>query len=68
MIIEKDLTELNQEEKDLLFISLNHVLHHKMEKLGTSDQNNFISLYKKISKTYSSNFKTIHNLDNFLEG
>ena len=68
MIIEKDLAELNQEEKDLLFISLNHVLHHKMEKLGTSDQYNFISLYKKFSKIYSSNFKTLKDLDNFLEG
>ena len=68
MIIEKDLEELTQDEKDLLFISLNHVLHHKMKKLGTCDQYNFISLYKKLTKIYSSNFKTLKDLDNFLEG
>jgi len=59
--------DLNQEQRDLLFISLNHVLHTKMNKLGTSDQHEMISLYKKLTKVYPSGFHTSKNLEDFLE-
>ena len=58
---------LTKEERDLLFISLNLVLHTKMDKLGTADQHSLISLYKKFKKIYPSGFHTKHSLENFLE-
>jgi len=59
--------DLNKEERDLLFCSLNHILHKKMNVLGTSDQHHMISLYKKLTKVYPSGFHTSKNLDDFLE-
>ena len=59
--------ELNKEQRDLLFISLNLVLHTKMNKLGTSYQHTMISLYKELTKVYPSGFHTSKDLEDFLE-
>ena len=59
--------ELNKEERDLLFTSLNHVLYTSMNRLGTSDQHTMISLYKKLTKVYPSGFHTSKDLEDFLE-
>ena len=60
--------DLNKEERDLLFCSLNHILRKKMNVLGTSDQHQMISLYKKLEKIYPSNLHiSKQSLEDFLE-
>tara|TARA_B100000212_G_scaffold121612_1_gene91141 strand:+ start:264 stop:464 length:201 start_codon:yes stop_codon:yes gene_type:complete len=60
--------DLNQKQKDLLFISLNHVIKNKMDKLGTADQHSLIDLYKQLEKIYPSNFHiSKQSLEDFLE-
>jgi len=60
--------DLNKEERDLLFMSLNHVIHKQMDKLGTADQHTLIDLYKKLEKIYPSNFHiSKQSLEDFLE-
>tara|TARA_B100000214_G_scaffold363720_1_gene329552 strand:- start:182 stop:385 length:204 start_codon:yes stop_codon:yes gene_type:complete len=59
---------LTKEERDLLFISLNHVVKNKMDKLGTADQHSLIDLYKKLEKIYPSAFHiSKQSLADFLE-
>ena len=63
-----ETTQLTKEERDLLFISLNHVIKKQMSKLGTADQHSLISLYKKCEKIYPSAFHiSKQSLEDFLE-
>ena len=43
-------------QKDLLFQSLNLVLHTKLEKLDSYKQEQFWDMYKKLARIYPSNF------------
>ncbi len=49
----ENLTSL---QRDLLFQSLNLVLHTRLERLDTYKQEQFWDMYKKLAKVYPSNF------------
>tara|TARA_R100000654_G_scaffold5867_1_gene15971 strand:- start:529 stop:777 length:249 start_codon:yes stop_codon:yes gene_type:complete len=53
IFIMNNLTSL---QRDLLFQSLNLVLHTKLEKLDSYKQEQFYDMYKKLAKTYPSIF------------
>ena len=53
IFIMNNLTSL---QSDLLFQSLNLVLHTKLEKLDRYKQEQFWDMYKKLARTYPSNF------------
>ena len=50
------MANLTSDERDLLFQSLNHVLHTKLDRLDTYKQHQFWSMYKKLGKVYPSGF------------
>ena len=47
-----------EEEKDLLFLSLNNIIkdHEKWDRLETNDKYYFLTTYKKLSKNDNSQF------------
>ena len=50
------MDNLTSLQRDLLFQSLNLVLHTKLEKLDSYKQEQFYDMYKKLAKTYPSIF------------
>ena len=50
------MNNLTSLQRDLLFQSLNLVLHTKLEKLDSYKQEQFYDMYKKLAKTYPSIF------------
>ena len=50
------MDNLTSLQRDLLFQSLNLVLHTKLENLDTYKQEQFWDMYKKLAKVYPSNF------------
>jgi len=59
---------LTKDERDMLFVCLNQILHTKMNRLGTADQYCLIGLYDKLRRIYPSGFHTSKQLEDFLEG
>ena len=50
------MDNLTSLQRDLLFQSLNLVLHTKLERLDTYKQEQFWDMYKKLAKVYPSGF------------
>tara|TARA_R100000231_G_scaffold9065_1_gene11623 strand:+ start:46 stop:225 length:180 start_codon:yes stop_codon:yes gene_type:complete len=50
------MDNLTSLQSDLLFQSLNLVLHTKLEKLDRYKQEQFWDMYKKLARTYPSIF------------
>ena len=50
------MNNLTSLQRDLLFQSLNLVLHTKLEKLDSYKQEQFWDMYKKLARIYPSNF------------
>ena len=50
------MDNLTSLQKDLLFQSLNLVLHTKLDRLDTYKQEQFWDMYKKLAKVYPSGF------------
>ena len=50
------MDNLTSHQRDLLFQSLNLVLHTKLDRLTESDQQQFWEMYKKLAKVYPSGF------------
>ena len=50
------MDNLTSIQRDLLFQSLNLVLHTKLDRLTESDQQQFWEMYKKLAKVYPSGF------------
>ena len=52
------MDNLTSLQRDLLFQSLNLVLHTKLDRLDTYRQEQFWDMYKKLAKVYPSGFHT----------
>ena len=50
------MDNLTSLQRDLLFQSLNLVLHTKLDRLDTYKQEQFWDMYKKLAKVYPSGF------------
>ena len=50
------MDNLTSLQRDLLFQSLNLVLHTKLDRLSEYDQEQFWDMYKKLAKVYPSGF------------
>ena len=50
------MDNLTSHQRDLLFQSLNLVLHTKLDRLDTYKQEQFWDMYKKLAKVYPSGF------------
>ena len=50
------MDNLTSLQRDLLFQSLNLVLHTKLDRLTEYDQKQFWEMYKKLAKVYPSGF------------
>ena len=50
------MDNLTSLQRDLLFQSLNLVLHTKSDRLDTYKQEQFWDMYKKLAKVYPSGF------------
>ena len=58
-----------KEEKDLLFLSLNHIIkdYEKWNRLETNDKYYFLTTYKKLSKNDNSQFNISYKLLDILK-
>ena len=58
-----------EEEKDLLFLSLNNIIkdYEKWDHLGTNEKYHFLNTYKKLSKNDNSKFNIRHKLLDILK-
>tara|TARA_R100000426_G_C4736302_1_gene77801 strand:+ start:41 stop:247 length:207 start_codon:yes stop_codon:yes gene_type:complete len=52
------MDNLTSLQRDLLFQSLNLVLHTKLDRLDTYKQEQFWEMYQKLAKVYPSGFHT----------
>ena len=59
------MDNLTSLQRDLLFQSLNLVLHTKLERLDTYKQEQFWDMYKKLAKVYPSSFHSQETEFNF---
>ena len=50
------MDNLTSHQRDLLFQSLNLVLHTKLDRLDKYNQEQFWEMYKKLAKVYPSGF------------
>ena len=50
------MDNLTSLQRDLLFQSLNLVVHTKLDRLDTYKQEQFWDMYKKLAKVYPSGF------------
>ena len=59
----------NNEEKDLLFLSLNNIIkdYEKWNRLETNDKYHFLTSYKKLSKDNNSQFNIRYKLHDILK-
>ena len=59
------LEQLTEDEKDLLFLSLNSIAkdERRWHNLGTCEQHNFYNLYKKLAKGDNSKFNIFWKLE-----
>ena len=53
------MDNLTSHQRDLLFQSLNLVLHTKLDRLTEYDQEQFWEMYKKLAKVYPSGFHSL---------
>jgi len=58
-----------EEEKDLLFLSLNHIIkeYELWKNLETNDKYHFLNAYKKLSKNDNSQFNISNKLLDILK-
>jgi len=58
-----------EEEKDLLFLSLNNIIkdYEKWNRLETNDKYHFLTAYKKLAKNDNSKFNIRHKLLDILK-
>jgi len=58
-----------EEEKDLLFLSLNNIIkdYEKWDRLETNDKYHFLNTYKKLSKDNNSQFNIRYKLLDILK-
>jgi len=61
--------KFKQEEKDLLFLSLNNIIksYEKWDRLQTNDKYHFLNTYKKLSKNDNSIFNISNKLLDILK-
>tara|TARA_B000000557_G_scaffold243808_1_gene224978 strand:+ start:70 stop:276 length:207 start_codon:yes stop_codon:yes gene_type:complete len=52
------MDNLTSHQRDLLFQSLNLVLHTKLDRLDRYNQEQFWDMYKKLAEVYPSGFHT----------
>ena len=59
----------NNDEKDLLFLSLNNIIkdYEKWNRLETNDKYHFLTSYKKLSKDNNSQFNIRYKLHDILK-
>ena len=59
----------NNDEKDVLFLSLNNIIkdYEKWNRLETKDKYHFLTLYKKIAENNNSQFNIRYKLRDILE-
>ena len=60
--------EFNQDEKDLIFLSLNSIIkdYEKWNNLEIKDKYHFLNVYKKVSKNDNSQFNISYKLSEIL--
>ena len=64
-----DKMNFNNDEKDLLFLSLNNIIkdYEKWNRLETNDKYHFLTSYKKLSKDNNSQFNIRYKLHDILK-
>ena len=64
-----DNTNFNNDEKDVLFLSLNAIIkdYEVWNRLETKDKYHFLTSYKKIAKNNNSQFNIRYKLRDILE-